>query len=112
MSGRPVILNQGEKSPAALSDAIIWGGLPGTQGGEAIMNALTGAYELGKRRDGHEYKEPGPNTLTTPWIGLKDPLQPVNSQTILAASQVEVVYPVGHRVKPEVISPQPARKID
>lgn len=60
-SGRPLVITQGARAPLLLSDAFIAAFLPGTLGGKAIANAMTGHYYFAQAPNTHS------NTLSFPW---------------------------------------------
>lgn len=65
LSGRPRIIN----APLKVSDSMIAAWLPGTSGGTAIANALSGEYHFcNGQRNGNRCAVDAPNTLTVPWV--------------------------------------------
>lgn len=106
-SGRPVILNHmSDRSPADLSDTIVYAGLPGTEGGQAIQNALTGKYTLG-----NQYTKTGElasesNTVTVSWVGLKeDRRNTFDPDAVVKSEDLTVTCPINQRiVAPEAMA--------
>ena len=79
-SGRPVILTEGgTQAPLPNSDAVIAAFLPGSRGGQALMNAIVGDYKFGSHQ--------GSNKLTFPW--------PRNMDDISSHFQEGSLYPTG-----------------
>jgi len=84
-SGRPVILSEGGKrAPLTTSDALIAAFLPGTLGGQAIANAISGDYLFRK----NEINAGMSNTLTFPW--------PRNMQEVENHFVSGALYPMGY----------------
>jgi len=67
-SGRPMVITDGgDKAPLQNSDALLAAWLPGTSGGQAVANIITGSYKLKSFKttiNGNEYCS---NTLAFDW---------------------------------------------
>lgn len=106
-SGRPVILNHmRDRSPDDLSDTIVYAGLPGTEGGQAIRNALTGKYTLGNQYTNTGELVSESNTLTVSWVGLKEDMRDTfDKNAVVQSDDLQVAYPINHRINvPEVVA--------
>ena len=67
-SGRPLVITAGkDKAPLQNSDALIAAWLPGTSGGQAIANTVTGKYQLKSFRTFINGKQYSSNTLPFAW---------------------------------------------
>lgn len=79
-SGRPMVLNEGGfRAPLPHSDVVIAAFLPGTLGGQAIVNAMLGEYRFGQ--NGFS------NRLNFPW--------PRNMEDVVTHFSEGALYPVG-----------------
>ena len=67
-SGRPMVITDGaDKAPLQNSDALIAAWLPGTSGGQAVANIITGKYKLKSFKTIINNKEYYSNTLPFDW---------------------------------------------
>ena len=67
-SGRPMVITDGgDKAPLQNSDALIAAWLPGTSGGQAVANTITGKYKLKSFKASIDGKEYYSNTLPFDW---------------------------------------------
>lgn len=67
-SGRPMVITQGgDRAPLQNSDAMIAAWLPGTSGGQAVANVITGSYKLKSFKTKINGKEYYSNTLSFAW---------------------------------------------
>ncbi|QLE79740.1 glycoside hydrolase family 3 protein [Francisella sp. Scap27] len=67
-SGRPMVITAGaDKAPLQNSDALIAAWLPGTSGGQAIANTITGKYKLKSFHTFINGKQYSSNTLPFAW---------------------------------------------
>ncbi|AIT10119.1 hypothetical protein LO80_09145 [Candidatus Francisella endociliophora] len=67
-SGRPLVITDGnDKAPLQNSNAMIAAWLPGTSGGQAVANVITGSYKLKSFKTKINGKEYYSNTLPFAW---------------------------------------------
>ncbi|NGX49728.1 MAG: Beta-glucosidase BoGH3B [Candidatus Anoxychlamydiales bacterium] len=66
-SGRPLVITKGPGAPLKMSDVFIAAFLPGTSGGEAIINAIFGNYKFKSVRTSIDGKQYYSNTLPFAW---------------------------------------------
>jgi beta-glucosidase len=81
-SGRPMVITETAGAPLPLSDAFIAAFLPGTLGGQAIADAITGNYHFRSKAYGQS------NTLSFPW--------PRNDKDVATNFKSGELFPIGY----------------